>query len=146
MSGKIKHFVMALVCALLGAMVITGQQPAPGQGAAGPFTAQQATAGRAVYQSSCAGCHGADLGGQGNASALAGGLFMGSWGSRTTSDLIGFLQGAMPPSNPGSLGETAYVNVVAFLLDSNGARPGNQPLTASTAVTINSVATGQVRQ
>ena len=70
---------------------------------------------------------------------------MGSWGNRTTSDLVGFLEGAMPPGNPGSLGEEAYVNVVAFLLDYNGARPGNQPLTAATKTEIRSVATGQVR-
>ena len=54
---------------------------------------------------------------------------MGSWGSRTTSDLVGFLEGSMPPGNPGGLGEETYVNMVAFILDSNGARAGNQPLT-----------------
>src|ERR1700761_4635911 len=108
MATGVKHFVLVLICILLGAMVITGQQP-NGAAAAGPYTAQQATAGRAVYQASCQGCHGADLGGQGNAAALAGGLFMGSWGGRTTNDLVGFLEGAMPPNNPGSLGEEAYV-------------------------------------
>ena len=56
---------------------------------------------------------------------LAGSLFMGSWGERTTSDLVGFMQGAMPPGNPGSLGEATYLNIAAFILDSNGARPGH---------------------
>ncbi len=32
---------------------------------------------------------------------LAGSLFMGSWGGRTTSDLVGFMQGSMPPGNRG---------------------------------------------
>jgi alcohol dehydrogenase (cytochrome c) len=144
MSTGFKHFVLALICVLMGAMLITGQQPG-GTNAAGPYTARQAASGRAVYQASCAGCHGADLGGQGSASALAGSLFMGSWGDRTTADLMGFLEGAMPPGNPGSLGEEAYLNVVAFILDSNGARPGTQPLTAASKTTIRSVATGQVR-
>jgi alcohol dehydrogenase (cytochrome c) len=144
MAFGLKHFMLLVVCVLLGAMVITAQ---PGRTAApGPYTAAQAASGRAVYQASCAGCHGADLGGQGNASPLTGGLFMGSWGDRTTADLLGFLQGAMPPSNPGSLGDEAYLNVVAFILDYNGARPGNQPLTAASRTTIRSVATGQVRQ
>ncbi len=115
------------------------------QQAAGPYTAAQATAGRAVYQADCSGCHAADLTGLNSASALAGGLFMGSWGDRTTSDLVAFLEGAMPPMNPGGLGEQAYVNVTAFILDFNGARPGNQPLTAAGKVTIRSVATGQPR-
>jgi alcohol dehydrogenase (cytochrome c) len=137
-----KNFVVVLtVMAACGVVALTGQQT----GAVGPYTAAQATAGRATYQANCAGCHGADLGGLNSAAALAGGLFMGSWGDRTTSDLVAFLAGAMPPGNPGSLGEQAYVNVTAFILDFNGARAGNQPLTATTRVAIRSVATGQVR-
>jgi alcohol dehydrogenase (cytochrome c) len=68
---------------------------------------------------------------------------MSSWGDRTTSDLVAFLEGAMPPSNPGGLGAQAYVNVTAFILDFNGAHAGNQPLTAATKVAIRSVASGQ---
>ncbi len=130
-----------LVAAAGSVMIVAGQQATP----AGPYTAAQATAGRAVYQASCASCHGPDLGGLSNAAPLAGGLFMGSWGDRTPADLVAFMQGAMPPGNPGSLGEAAYLNVTAFILDSNGARAGNQPLTAATRVAIRSIATGQPR-
>ncbi len=121
--------------------VLMGQQPA----ATGPYTAAQADAGRAAYQASCAGCHGADLGGRNDASQLAGSLFMGSWSNRTTADLVGFMQGAMPPGNAGGLGEATYLDIAAFILDSNGARPGAQPLTAVTKVSIGSIATGRVR-
>jgi alcohol dehydrogenase (cytochrome c) len=114
------------------------------QQGAGIYTPAQATAGRTTYQANCSGCHGADLSGLNSASALAGGLFMSSWGDRTPSDLVAFLEGAMPPGNPGSLGEQAYVNVTAFILDFNGGHPGSQPLTAATKVAIRSVATGQV--
>src|SRR6202522_1873944 len=127
--------MIALACYSIGA---AQQNPAA-------YTAAQATAGRATYQANCASCHGADLSGQNSASALAGGLFLSSWGDRTPSDLIAFLEGAMPPGNPGSLGEQAYVNVTAFILDFNGARAGNQPLTAANKVAIRSVATGQIK-
>ncbi len=70
---------------------------------------------------------------------------MSSWGDRSPSDLVAFLEGAMPPSKPGGLGEQAYVNVTAFILDFNGSHPGNQPLTAATKVAIRSVASGQPR-
>jgi alcohol dehydrogenase (cytochrome c) len=141
MFGLERSLVAGLaVIAAGGVMVITAQQTP-----AGPYTAAQAATGRGIYQASCAGCHGADLGGVNNAAPLAGGQFIGSWGNRTTNDLVGFLQGAMPPGNPGSLGEEAYVNLVAFLLDYNGARPGAQALTAATKTEIRSVATGQVR-
>jgi alcohol dehydrogenase (cytochrome c) len=137
-----KHSALALLALAAGGVaVVTGQQTA-----AGPYTAAQATAGRAAYTANCASCHGADLSGIGSASPLAGGLFIGSWGGRTTKDLVGFLEGAMPPTNPGGLGEPTYLNIVAFLLDANGARAGNDALTAATPVTIRSVATGQPRQ
>src|SRR5581483_10716216 len=101
-----KRNLLAIAGGSLGAAVLltgvlTGQQPAPQQG---PFTQAQVDAGRTAYQTSCAGCHGDDLGGRNDASALAGGLFMGSWGGRTTADLLGFMQGSMPPGNPGGLG------------------------------------------
>src|ERR1700722_5089660 len=128
-----------IVCACSISVLCYAQQ------GVGPYTAAQASSGRATYQANCSSCHGADLGGINSASALAGGLFMSSWGDRTPSDLVAFLKGAMPPSNPGSLGEPAYVNVTAFILDFNGARPGSQALTASSIVAIRSVATGQVK-
>ena len=84
-----------------GAMVCYAQQ------GAGPYTATQTTAGRAIYQANCSSCHAADLSGLNSASALAGGLFMSSWGDRTPEDLIAFLEGAMPPGEswqPGRAG------------------------------------------
>ena len=141
MFGSRKYFVMtATLVAACGVVVLTGQQTA-----AGPYTAAQAAAGRTAYQASCAGCHGADLAGLNSASALAGGLFMGSWGSRTVNDLLGFMQGAMPPDRPGQLGEPTYLNIAAFILDFNGARPGNAALAAGNATVIRTVATGQQR-
>jgi len=127
-----------LFAALYGVFQLFAQQ------AAGPFTAQQADAGRAAYQQSCSGCHAADLSGIGHALPLAGLPFTSSWGNRTAGDLVGFMEGAMPPNNPVGLGEQNYLNIAAFVLQSNGARPGNQPLTANSAVAIRSVATGQV--
>jgi len=131
--------LIRIFCACSIAVVGYAQQ------GAGIYTAAQAVAGRATYQANCSGCHGADLGGLNSAAALAGGLFMSSWGDRTPSDLVTFLEGAMPPGNPGSLGEQGYVNVTAFILDFNGARAGNQPLTAASKVAIRSVATGQAK-
>src|ERR1700683_2922526 len=134
----------ALVLALAGAygvVRVAGQAPA-----AGPFTAAQADAGRTAYQASCASCHNADLSGSGNAAPLAGAVFMGGWGNRTTQDLVGFMAGAMPPTNPGSLTDATYLNITAFILQYNGSRPGNQAITASTNVAIRTVATGVLAQ
>src|SRR3984885_7101005 len=140
MAKTLRAAVIVVACCSAGIA-----QPVAAQQNAGPYTAAQATAGRATYQGNCSSCHGADLSGLNSASALAGGLFMSSWGDRTPSDLVTFLEGAMPPGNPGSLGEQAYINVAAFILDYNGARPGNQPLTVASKIAIRSVASGQAR-
>ena len=139
-----KHILLVLILvAACGVLQVAGQQPAT---AAGPFTAAQATAGNAAYQASCASCHQANLSGENNAPALAGTPFMSSWGGRTVNDLVGFIEGAMPPGNPGTLGEANYLNIAAFILQYNGARAGNQALTATTNTTIRTIATGVLAQ
>ena len=138
MSTFMKRLVAAsIVIAALSAIRVAGQQ------AAAPFTAAQATAGAAAYQTNCATCHQPDLKGSGTAPTLAGPEFMGGWGTRTTRDLLTFIQLTMPPASPGALGADVYANITAFVLQSNGARPGTQTLTENARVPINTIATGQ---
>src|SRR5580658_9023623 len=138
-----RNLIIIAACGVVAlAGILVGQQSAT---AVAPYTAAQADAGRTAYQANCASCHGADLGGRNDAAQLAGSLFMGSFGGRTTADLFGFMRGAMPPGNPGGLGDATYLNIAAFILDSNGARPGAQPLTTAAKVEIRSIATGQPR-
>src|SRR5437588_7317046 len=135
------RFALASIVVAGSAFVtLVGQQPA---GGAGPFTAAQAAAGATAYQANCATCHQPDLRGQGTATPLAGSAFIGAWGSRPASDLLSFIQLTMPPGNPGTLRADTYANIAAFILQSNGARPGAQALTANSQVLINTVATGQ---
>ena len=138
MSTFMKRLVAAsIVIAALSAIRVAGQQ------AAAPFTAAQATAGAAAYQTNCATCHQPDLKGSGTAPTLAGPEFIGGWGTRTTRDLLTFIQLTMPPASPGALGADVYANITAFILQSNGARPGTQTLTENARVPINTIATGQ---
>ena len=69
MFGLRKEFLIALiVIAACSAVVVASQQ----RTAVAPFTAAQANAGRDAYQTNCAGCHVADLGGRNEAPQLAG--------------------------------------------------------------------------
>ena len=134
---------LALVAvAVVDIAVILGQQAA----ATGPYSAQQATAGRAAYETSCSACHRPDLGGTNEAPQLAGGNFMNTWRNRTTADLLNYIQSAMPPDNAGALGQPAYANIVAYILQANGAPAGPQPLTPTTAIPIGSVTMTQPAQ
>lgn len=134
-----KRASLALIVAAAAGVILVQAQQRP----AGPFTAAQASAGRTAYQENCSGCHLPDLVGRNEAPPLAGGNFMNTWGGRTTRELLALIQTTMPPGSPGALGPDVYAEIAAFILESNGATPGSQPLTVTTAVTISSIATGQ---
>ena len=105
------------------------------------FTTEQAAAGRAVYQSNCAGCHMPDLAGRNEAPPLAGGTFMNTWRTRTVRDLFEYMRATMPPNVP-SLAADQYLAITSFILASNGAASGTQPLTASNSLAIGQVSSG----
>jgi alcohol dehydrogenase (cytochrome c) len=133
---KTRTILAMLLIAACGVVILFAQQRP-----AGPYTADQVASGRAAYQTNCASCHAADLSGR-EGPQLAGSNFITAWGDRTPSALIAFMQSTMPPGGAGLPGD-AYVNLAAFILDANGARPGNEALTASSNVAIRSVASGQ---
>lgn len=126
---------------LLGNKIAAAQQPAR----SGLFTAEQANAGRAIYQSTCSTCHLPDMKGTFEAPPLAGTNFLNTWRNRPASDLFTRIRTSMPISNPGSLSDAEAVNLVAYILQSNGAVPGTQALTAETIVPIGAVATGEAQ-
>ena len=135
--------VMTVMTGLVtgGLAMLAGQQTPTGQ-----YTAIQAGAGRTVYQAQCAGCHLADLKGSGDAAPLSGTEFMDAWGRRSTRELLSFMQLTMPPTRAGGLSQEEYVNIAAFILQSNGAPAGTAALGTTTPamdVAINSVATGR---
>lgn len=95
--------VTAAVGAGSGYIALAAQQPARPE----VFSAAQAAAGRAAYESSCINCHsdtlipaaGAEYMGQ-VIPPLAGASFMARWGARTTNDLSSRIKeavGGFPP-------------------------------------------------
>jgi alcohol dehydrogenase (cytochrome c) len=100
------------------------------------FTAAQADAGRGAYTASCAVCHGADLLGVGGAPPLAGAQFVARWGGRTPGELVGLTRVTMPPGSANALPESTYLDIVAYVLATNGAAAGATPLTAASAMAI----------
>ena len=123
------------VVAVCGVVTLLAQRPT------GLYTAGQAAAGRATYQTQCAACHAPDLSGR-EGPQLAGSNFLAQWGNRTAGELINLMQSTMPPGGGGSLPDDSYVNIAAFILDANSARPGDRLLTADSRVFIREVAPG----
>ncbi len=97
-----------------------------------PFTTAQANDGRTAYNANCAACHGNTLTNGTFAPPLAGESFEGLWSGKTVRVLYDKAK-TMPPSAPGSLPDATYANIVAYILETNGAKAGSAPLPAGGA-------------
>src|SRR5580698_7434044 len=148
--------IIALALASCGVFILTAQQSAP----TAVFTAAQAAAGRAAYESSCNRCHtdaliGRDGTGEipeiaqpykGKIPPLAGANaafppFMTKWGALTTKDLYMRIRAAVPAFPPPgrTINDELGLDITAYVLQVNGARPGTQPLTTDTEVEVRSI-------
>ena len=145
MQAKAMRTAHAMTCGLLAPALLIVSPPAAGQAPESVYTAAQAAAGRAVYEQECASCHQPNLQGSFEAPPLAGESFLRFWGDLAPSDLYDRISSSMPPDQAGSLGEAAYVDVIAYLLEANGAPAGRVPLRADTVVTIAAAAAGETR-
>ncbi len=94
------------------------------------FTAAQVAAGKKAYDGYCAVCHGSTLVNGTFGTPLAGAYFKKQWQGRHVGDFVDKSM-MMPPSAPKSLPADTYANVVAYILEFNGFKPGEQPLPAT---------------
>ena len=124
---------------LVAAVVLAAGQPVPIAGqpsGEGVYTAAQAESGRGVYERECAVCHQSNLQGTFEAPQLAGESFLQFWADLSPGDLFVRISGSMPPGQAGSLTDQAYLDVVAYLLQANGAPAGGAALTEAATVSI----------
>jgi len=96
----------------------------------GVYTDAQAARGAAVYDASCGGCHRPDLGGA-SGPALKAQRFARDFAGKDLKALFTKIATTMPRNAPASLGEDAYLDIVAHVLKENGFPGGSQELTAA---------------
>lgn len=94
----------------------------------GVFTEIQASRGQSLYSKECASCHGSDMSGNERIPALAGDTFLRRWQEQRLEKLFTRIKMTMPQNSPQSLSDTGYIDIVAFLLESNGFPEGNAEL------------------
>src|SRR5688572_871691 len=116
-TGYVSLVLGALACARASA-----------QDVALSFTAAQVDQGRAVYDTTCATCHGANLDDGPLAAPLKGDAFMRKYGGKPARALFDVLRTTMPTGNPGSLSPDAYAALAALILERNDIVPGARPL------------------
>jgi hypothetical protein len=100
----------------------------------GVYSAAQAERGAALYAEQCSRCHGDFLDGDGPGErvvALIGATFEDNWESASLSDLFDKIARTMPRGNPGTLRRGQVLDVMAFLLKSNGYPAGTIELAES---------------
>lgn len=97
----------------------------------GAYTDAQADRGFDLYKRKCTTCHGPALGGAiDGGPPLRGTEFFIRWNGTALNDMIDQISGLMPSENPNSLPRQEYVDIVTFLLRSNGLPAGSRELTA----------------
>ncbi len=99
---------------LLSSTVLSGQEFQQAS-----FSADQAARGADLYQQNCAACHLANLTGSFEAPNLADTSFRSNWANRGVEEFVDMLQRTMPPQAPGSLDQSQYLDISAFLLEAN---------------------------
>jgi S-disulfanyl-L-cysteine oxidoreductase SoxD len=116
-------------CALLGAADRTGwAEETTSSVLDGIYTDAQAARGAAAFVQYCAACHGASLGGLGEAPALVGAQFISDFNGLTVGDLFDRIRTTMPLNNPAALSRDQYADLLSFILKSNGYPAGQKDL------------------
>jgi mono/diheme cytochrome c family protein len=161
---------MLLVLASGVTVIGAADQPGTSDPAPRVFTTAQARAGKVAYESSCGLCHQFNMQGRTGAPGelpdvnslpenmiktidqngeqvppLVGPRFMAHWGAKSTQEYVARVANAMGAFPPKNVGEDTSLQLTAYFLQMNGAKPGKIALSAQTKVTL-FAATGQAPQ
>ena len=117
-----------ILAAVLFAQTLVSAQETTSSVLDGVYSEAQASLGGADFAQNCAVCHGASLGGVGEAPALVGAQFISDFNGLTLGDLFERIRTTMPLNNPGALTREQYAEILAFVLKSNGYPAGPREL------------------
>jgi len=98
----------------------------------GVYTTAQAERGKTVFNTTCLRCHGEDLAGN-TAPALKGDRFQTSWGGDVVESLFTKVRDTMPPNFGTILDDQVKLDIVTYILQSNGFPTGNSELLVGSA-------------
>ncbi len=131
-SGITTRLLLSAVLLISYAAMVFSQQ---NEAAAtdGFYTQAQARRGEKLYDKNCATCHGLKLE-AGSAAPLKGSRFMAKWGrGHSVDELYYIIRTQMPYGAGGTLSRQQYINIVAYILKTNGYRQGTRELAAAPA-------------
>ena len=94
----------------------------------GIFSKAQFDRGARTYGTHCASCHGAQLEGGDHAPSLKDDGFWQNWNGQPARALYSRIVSSMPPDDPASIPEKDVIDIVAYLMASSGASPGDKEI------------------
>ena len=109
----------------------------------GVYTVAQADRGKAAFSTTCLRCHNADLSGD-RGPALKGERFQTSWGGGPVTRLFEKIRDTMPPFATSTLDDNTKLDIVTFILQTNGFPAGEKELAVADLESIDIVAQGEV--
>jgi S-disulfanyl-L-cysteine oxidoreductase SoxD len=94
------------------------------------FSADQAKRGRAAYDAKCASCHdGGTMGPE-----LWGEPFLAQWENKDVASFFTRIQTTMPEDAPGTLGDKEVLDIIAYVIQTNGFPAGDTELESKNAL------------
>ena len=122
-------FLIAVLAVVFSIVTTAAAQESPTTVADGVYTDIQAARGASVYDTACAGCHRADLGGA-TGPALREQRFAKEFAGKDLKALFTRIATTMPRNAPASLGDSVYLDILAYVLRENGFSAGSHELAA----------------
>ena len=158
-QALIHSALLTMVALCFAASGVSGQQ-----NGGGVYTSAQAASGRIAYEKTCGRCHTLTLMGRqgnpderpavsslseadqkfignyaGHVPPLAGKVFLERWGSKTAAQLVArFQEAKFSFDEAGLTDDEEIVNITAYVLQVNGAKPGSHALTRATSTVVDS--------
>jgi S-disulfanyl-L-cysteine oxidoreductase SoxD len=94
------------------------------------YSLDQAKGGKTTYDDRCASCHdGGTMGPE-----LWGDSFLTSWDGKTVATFYERIKTTMPEDSPGTLTETEILNLIAYVLQTNGFAAGDAAMQNGSAL------------
>jgi len=121
-----RRFLILCAAAPLAVAALSAQTPSgtPATVRDGVYSDDQAGRGKTTYDTKCASCHdGGTMGPE-----LWGDPFLASWENKTAGDFFTRIKNTMPEDAPGSLSETETVDVIAYVIKTNGFPAGDNSM------------------
>ena len=126
-----KVSAIVIACALAaGAAAVSGQTTAETTVRDQVYSADQSKRGRASYDGKCASCHdGGTMGPE-----LWGDPFLTQWENKSVADFYTRIQTTMPEDAPGTLAEKEVLDIIAYVIQTNGFPAGDKEIASKDAL------------